>query len=145
MPALTQQPEQQPTFKVSVNVVDVDVTVKDAQGNFVSGLSAGDFEVFEDGKPQAIQTFSYIELPLERQERFRFGGRPVAADVRSNRDVASGRVYIILLDDLNVAPLRTGIVRRHAREFIEQPLRTQRPRRGCGDERPQGCRAGIHQ
>ena len=121
VPALTQQPEQQqPTFKVSVNVVDVDVTVKDAQGNFVSGLSAEDFEVFEDGKPQAIQTFSYIELPLERQERFRFGGRPVAADVRSNRDVASGRVYIILLDDLNVAPLRTGIVRKHAREFIER-------------------------
>ena len=41
-------------------------------------------------------------------------------DVRSNRDVSSGRVYIILLDDLNVAPLRTNIVRRHAREFIER-------------------------
>src|SRR5262245_24818935 len=116
-----QQPQQpQPTFKVSVNVVDVDVTVKDAQGNFVSGLTTDDFEVFEDGKPQAIQTFSYIELPMERPERFRFGGRPVAADVRSNRDVSSGRVYIMLLDDLNVAPLRTGIVRRHAREFIER-------------------------
>ena len=64
-PALAQQPAQpqQPTFKVSVNVVDVDVTVKDAAGNFVSGLAAEDFEVFEDGKPQAIQTFSYIELP----------------------------------------------------------------------------------
>ena len=45
-----------------------------------------------------------------------FGGRPVAADVRTNRDVSSGRVYIILLDDLNVAPLRTGIVRKHARD-----------------------------
>ena len=40
--------------------------------------------------------------------------------MRSNRDVSSGRVYIILLDDLNVAPLRTAIVRRHAREFIER-------------------------
>jgi VWFA-related protein len=111
---------QQPTFKVSVNVVDVDVTVKDAQGNFVTGLTAEDFEVFEDGKPQAIQTFSYIELPMERPDRFRFDGQPLPADVRSNRDVESGRVYIILLDDLNVAPLRTGIVRRHARDFIER-------------------------
>ena len=34
----------------------------------------------------------------------------------------SGRVYIILLDDLNVAPLRTGIVRKHARDFIERHL-----------------------
>ena len=40
--------------------------------------------------------------------------------MRSNRDVESGRVYIIVLDDLNVAPLRTAIVRRHARDFIEK-------------------------
>ena len=111
---------QQPTFQTTVNFVDVDVTVADAQGNFVSGLTAGDFEVFEDGKPQTIQTFSYIELPVERPDRYRFAGQPVPDDVRSNRDVSSGRVYIILLDDLNVAPLRTNIVRRHAREFIER-------------------------
>ena len=111
---------QQPTFTVSVNVVDVDVTVRDAQGNFVTGLTADDFEVFEDGKPQTIQTFSYIELPSERPDRFRFAGHPVAADVRTNRDVESGRVYILVLDDLNVAPMRTPVVRRHAREFIEQ-------------------------
>ena len=117
--AAAQQP-QQPTFQVSVNSVDVDVTVTDAQGNFVTGLTANDFEVFEDSKPQTIQTFSYIELPRLRPSSFAFGGRPVASDVRSNRDVASGRVYIIVLDDLNVAPLRTAIVRRHARDFIEK-------------------------
>ena len=49
---------QQPTFQTTVNFVDVDVTVADAQGHFVSGLTADDFEVFEDGKPQTIQTFS---------------------------------------------------------------------------------------
>lgn len=119
-PATVPALAQQPTFTVSVNVVDVDVTVKDAQGNFVTGLTADDFEVLEDGKPQAIQTFSYIELPAEKAERVRFGGQPVPADVRSNRDAESGRVYIIVLDDLNVAPLRTAIVRRHARDFIER-------------------------
>ena len=31
-------------------------------------------------------------------------------------------MYIIVLDDLNVAPLRTGIVCKHARDFIEQHL-----------------------
>lgn len=115
-----QAQETRPTFQTSVNFVDVDVTVTDEGGQFVTGLTADDFEVFEDGKPQTIQTFSYIELPVERPDRYRFSGRPVPADVRSNRDVSSGRVYIILLDDLNVAPLRTAIVRRHAREFIER-------------------------
>jgi hypothetical protein len=42
---------QQPTFKVSVTSVDVDVTVTDAQGNFVGGLTQNDFEVFEESKP----------------------------------------------------------------------------------------------
>jgi len=59
-------------------------------------------------------------VPVERPDPYRFAGQPVPDDVRSNRDVSSGRVYIILLDDLNVAPLRTNIVRRHAREFIER-------------------------
>ena len=111
---------QQPTFSVAVNLVDVDVTVTDASGHFVSGLAPEDFDVFEDGKPQQVQTFSYIELPAERRELFTFNGRAVPSGVRTNRDVGSGRVYIIVLDDLNVAPLRTGIVRRHARDFIER-------------------------
>ncbi len=50
----------------------------------------------------------------------RSAGGPSPTDVRTNRDVESGRVYIIVLDDLNVAPLRTAIVRRRARDFIEQ-------------------------
>jgi len=130
---------QQPTFQTTVNFVDVDVTVADAQGNFVSGLTAGDFEVFEDGKPQTIQTFSYIELPVERPDPYRLAGQPVPDDVRSNRDVSSGRVYIILLDDLNVAPLRTNIVRRHA------TVRPARSGRGRRHQRAQGLGAGIHE
>ena len=111
---------QQPTFQTTVNYVDVDVTVTDAQGHFATGLTLDDFQVFEDGKPQKIETFSYIELPITRPQGFRFLGRPVPADVRSNRDISSGRVYIIVLDDLNVAPLRTAQVRKSAREFIER-------------------------
>src|SRR6185436_19355523 len=70
----------QPTFQVSVNYVDVDVTVTDAAGNFVSGLSRDDFQVFEDGKPQKIDTFSLVELPIEQRDRFLPLGRPVPAD-----------------------------------------------------------------
>jgi len=111
---------QQPTFRAAVDSVDVDVTVTDERGTFISGLTADDFELLEDGKPQQIQTFSLTELPVERPNRFQPLGHPVQADVRSNRDVSSGRVYVIVLDDLNVAPIRTAIVRKSARQFIEQ-------------------------
>ena len=59
------------TFQVEVNYVDVDAIVTDEQGNFVSGLTREDFEVFEDGKPQKVEMFSYVELPVERPDRFR--------------------------------------------------------------------------
>lgn len=58
----------QTTFKVPVNVIVVNVTVSDKNGNPVSDLTANDFKVFEEGKPQAIQTFameSYEPAPAE--------------------------------------------------------------------------------
>jgi len=114
------EPPARPTFQLSVNYVDVDVTVTDARGNFVPGLTRDDFQLLEDGKPQKIDTFSFVELPVERPQRFLPLGRPVPADVRSNREAASGRVYVIVLDDLDVSPMRSGQVRKNAREFIEQ-------------------------
>ena len=61
-PALLGQAQQTPgvTFQVEVNYVDVDVVVTDEQGNFVTGLTREDFEVFEDGKPQKVDTFSLV-------------------------------------------------------------------------------------
>jgi VWFA-related protein len=109
-----------PTFQLSVNYVDVDVTVTDAAGNFVTGLTRDDFQLLEDGKPQKVDAFSFVELPIERPVRFQPLGRPVPVDVRSNRDTSSGRVYVIVLDDLDVSPLRTNQVRKSAHEFIEQ-------------------------
>src|SRR5260221_10444020 len=114
------QPPARPTFQLSVNYVDVDVTVTDAAGNFVTGLTRDDFQLLEDGKPQKIDAFSFVELPIERPSRFQLLGRPVRVDVRSNQDTSSGRVYVILLDDLDVSPLRTNQVRKAAHEFIEQ-------------------------
>src|ERR687895_109077 len=58
------------TFQVEVNYVDVDAIVTDEKGNFITGLTRDDFEVFEDGKPQKIEMFSYVELPVERAEQF---------------------------------------------------------------------------
>ncbi len=58
------------TFQVEVNYVDVDVVVTDENGNFVSGLTREDFDVFEDGKPQKVDTFAYVEIPVEPDNAF---------------------------------------------------------------------------
>src|SRR6188768_1855945 len=70
----TQAPPGQPavTFKAEVDYVDVDATVTDRQGNFVTGLTKDDFEVLEDGKPQKVEMFSYVNLPVDRLDRASF-------------------------------------------------------------------------
>ena len=108
------------TFQVEVNYVDVDAIVTDEQGNFVPGLTRDDFEVLEDGKPQKIDMFSYVELPIQKEDRFAVLNRPVSSDVRTNQRAFDGRVYVIVLDDLDISPLRTALVKKSAREFVEQ-------------------------
>ena len=46
-----------PTLKVSTRLTLVDVTVTDAKGHPVHGLTQADFTVKEDGKPQPIKNF----------------------------------------------------------------------------------------
>jgi len=55
-----QKPSSKPDgeIQVSVNEVIVPVTVTDEKGRFVSDLDQGDFQIFDEGKQQAIQYFS---------------------------------------------------------------------------------------
>jgi len=55
-----QQPAPTPTFRSSTALVEVDIIVKDKDGRFVSGMTADDFEVLEEGKPQKIQHFYLV-------------------------------------------------------------------------------------
>jgi Ca-activated chloride channel family protein len=52
------------SFRSSVNLINVTATVTDAQGHFVSGLTASDFEIYEDGKPQQITQFESERVPV---------------------------------------------------------------------------------
>ena len=54
LPASARRPQQSPstTFRSGTALVEVDLIVKDKDGNFVSGLTADDFEVLEEGRPQ---------------------------------------------------------------------------------------------
>jgi VWFA-related protein len=54
--------EQRARFKSGANLVSVDVIVRDKSGNIVKELTAADFEVREDGKPQDISTFTFQQI-----------------------------------------------------------------------------------
>ncbi len=117
-----QDPRQTPevTFQVEVNYVDVDVVVTDEQGNFVTGLTRDDFEVSENGRPQKIDQFSMVGIPVEKPTEFVHEGRPVVADTQSNRKPFDGRVYVLVLDDLDVSAMRSTHLKDAARKFVRE-------------------------
>jgi VWFA-related protein len=120
-PAPAQQP-QQPTFKLAVDYVEVDVVVADRQGNLVRDLKKEDFQVLEDGKPQAISTFTMVDIPIERADRPLFAASPIEPDVRSNERPFDGRVYVMVIDDLHTRFGRSVRVKLAAKQFIERRL-----------------------
>ncbi len=56
--ATAQEPEPVLTESIEVRIMNVDVIVVDREGRRVQGLTASDFELLQDGKPQPIANFS---------------------------------------------------------------------------------------
>jgi Ca-activated chloride channel homolog len=60
----SQPQQQQPTFRGRTDAVRLFVTVTDRDGRLVTTLAQQDFEVRDDGKPQAITTFDNTPQPI---------------------------------------------------------------------------------
>jgi VWFA-related protein len=64
-PSAPQHPDQSPSIQVSVNRVNVGVTVTDPQGNFVPDLRRENFHIFDNGVEQPITDFANVISPAE--------------------------------------------------------------------------------
>lgn len=106
--------QQQPTFRVQVDLVTNDVIVRDERGNFVGDLKKDDFEIYEDGVKQDISSMTVVT-----------GGRVtnvlapppapppegiILPPTRQVNDV-SGRIFVFFVDDLHLQFDNTGRVR----------------------------------
>ena len=64
--ALAQRPADPPAvFRSGANLVALNVTVMDPKKQFVSGLTQGDFAVYEDGVQQQLRFFEARQVPLD--------------------------------------------------------------------------------
>ena len=113
---------QTPTFRVSVDYVEVDVLVTDSQGNYVRDLKKEDFQIFEDGKPQTLSNFVSVDIPVERGQQPLFASQPIEPDVQTNERVFAGRVYVMVLDSAHTLPQNTNLMRLAAKKFISDKL-----------------------
>jgi VWFA-related protein len=117
----------QPTFRASVTHVTTDVIPRDANGRFVPDLTREEFTVLEDGVPQTVdsfalvhggRTFNTIAAPPPPPPE----GIVLPSAPRRQAVDASGRVVLILVDDLHVEPELTPHVRRLVQDIANTLL-----------------------
>lgn len=91
-------PPQQPAFRVTTELVVVDVTVLGRDGRPVKGLSAEDFIVKVDGQPRRVASAQFIDqTPLPAP-----APTGAAARVSTNASAAGGRLVLLVVDEDNI-------------------------------------------
>jgi VWFA-related protein len=114
------QPQPRVTFRVESNYIEVDAVVTDDKGNIVRNLTKDDFQVLEDGHPQKVDTFTFVDIPVEHADRPLYRATPVEPDVVSNAQPMEGRVYLLVLDAYHVEAGLTAQTRKMAKQFLDQ-------------------------
>ena len=120
--AEAQDAPQQPVFRAGINFVRVDIIVTDDDGNPVVDLTIDDFEIFEDGEPQTIETFEqFLITPAVALDE---PIRAIRNAFDEEREAARPdvRLFAIFLDDYHVRRGASLRVKAPLIEFIRTQL-----------------------
>jgi VWFA-related protein len=111
-----QDPPRQPTFRADIPTVQFDVIVRDREGRFVFDLGPEDFEVQEDGQPQAVDTaFLVSHDPAALLE-----GAGLAPAVGVAR---APRLLVLVFDSQHLAPNSFNRLKDAAAQFLGEHFR----------------------
>jgi VWFA-related protein len=116
MGAAQEKPREADKIVTTTRMVLVDVVVKDRQGKAIPGLTARDFQLLEDGKPQEIRVVDVTELPTAAVA-------PADPDVYSNvpaPNASRGPALIVLLDTLNTRFANQAFMRKAMLDYLEK-------------------------
>jgi VWFA-related protein len=100
--------DQTPTFRARTDLVQLDVSVLDREGQPVRGLAAADFTVLKDGRAQPIVAFTAIDVPTWTSATATWM-REIGQDVATNR-LDARRAVVIVMDDVNRTPASDPLI-----------------------------------
>lgn len=109
----SQRPEQSPSFRSGIQLIEVDARVFDRDGRFVTDLTVDDFEIFEGGRRQTIQTMFLV-------------GAPGAAAVESaggSRAPRAPQTWIFIFDRRHITPNGFQRAKTSVDAFLRQRFR----------------------
>jgi VWFA-related protein len=118
--------QQRPVIRSGINFVSVDVIVTDKKtGDVVMDLKQDDFEVREDKKPQAIQTFDTVKIdPLEVPAVKPHEITSPEEEERAAKEPDT-RLFLLFLDDYHVKRGDDMSVRGPLIDFVQNQLAPQ--------------------
>ena len=122
LPVSARHPQQSPstTFRSGTALVEVDIIVKDKDGNFVSGLTADDFEVLEEGRPQHIQHFYLVT------ERAAAPGEPRSVVMMPRSpDQTERRAFVLYFDSDHLSASGLARLKQAAVTFVGGQFRSR--------------------
>lgn len=110
--------QQRPLFRAGARFVRVDVFPTGRDGKPVEGLTQADFEVYEDGKLQQIDSFEFVNIVPDLEEarvdpNSQREGEELAKDPRA-------RVFVVVLDKWHVDILGGAQIRRPLVEMLDR-------------------------
>src|SRR5215510_14102888 len=128
---------QQPAFRTNVDLVVVDIVVRDKSGAPVKGLTANDFEIREDNRPQQIVSFNVEEItttaptaqpipPVLAAGTQTAEKSAPAADVAATpvrrEDLAGRRLIVLLFDLSSMQPEDLERAGRAAADYVDKQM-----------------------
>lgn len=108
-----------PSIAVQTYLVELGVTVKDHHGNPVSGLTAADFELTDNGKPQTITFFSEQKASEPRTTATPTAKPTAQAATQS----PPARSILLFFDDTHTADFALQKGRLAAKKFLSEAAR----------------------
>ena len=109
-------PPDQPIFRLSVSLVQLDAVVTDKKGRHVTTLGRDDFEVFQDGRPQPVTAVSYVESDDGWVDTS--GLPPLPVEALKPGDAR--RVIAVVVDDLRMSFESIYYSRRGLQRFLDR-------------------------
>jgi len=109
--------QQSPVFRTGVDLVTVDATVVDGDGNPIPGLDRDDFELKVDGQLRPIASVQFVSRA--RPAGAATAGPAAPTSFSSNEIVADGRLVLVAVDQSNIRRLEGRLALRAAERFVD--------------------------
>lgn len=116
-------------IRVQTNIVQVPVVVRDSHGKAVAGLKKSDFQLFDDGHPVQIASFSVenspaAQAPAPQAPQVVDASLPPALVMKPmNAPPAPARYVALFFDDTSMRMFDVVMARKAAESFVKSSLK----------------------